>query len=103
MGTPIAIRTNHLAVRTGGIFHTALNTPLFKTLWRDIFEHRPHHNYKWIIQVDVDTAFSPRAVHDILAKYTDDDMIYIDDSLPSKPAWSPVKIRGPIEIISRLA
>jgi hypothetical protein len=60
-------------VPRGGIYNTAMNTPVFQQVYRKMFYDNNFRDYDWIVKLDADSVVSVSKLRSILAKHKSDD------------------------------
>jgi len=85
-----------LTVEKGGEFGTALNTPIFISLWQKIFEVNRFRFHHWTVKVDPDAVFfASRLRYSLLGHMEAPTGVYINNC--------KMGMHGPIEVFSRNA
>lgn len=80
----------------GGEFGTALNTPIFMKLWKEVFRLRRFRRHDWTVKVDADSVFFPSRL-----RYA----LLIHNEAPGGVYLNNCKLgmHGPLEVFSKNA
>merc|ERR1712217_53618 len=85
-----------LVAPLGGIYHTALNTPVFMELWSRVLRDGIFDHYAWTVKVDPDTVFLPDRLRGLLQNHSEaPGGMYVNNC--------KYGLHGPIEVFSRNA
>jgi len=84
----------------GGEFRTALNSDIFRAVWRQVADDGDYLSYTWTVKVDADTVFLPGRLSNVLSRWGESEApgsggIYF--------ANCKFGLHGPIEVLSRAA
>ena len=79
-------------VASGGRWNTALNTPVFVAVWKQVLQLPQFKAHAWTVKVDPDTVFFPSRLGKFLPKSSASFLINCNEGL-----------HGPIEVVSRAA
>jgi hypothetical protein len=63
-----AIRGN-MDVPRGGVYNTAMNTPVFQQVYRKMFYDKQFGEYDWVVKLDADAVVSVSKLRSTLAKH----------------------------------
>ena len=79
-------------LRLGGRWNTALNTPVFSAIWKQVLQLSEFKAHAWTVKLDPDTVFFPARLADFLPKADAAFLVNCNEGL-----------HGPIEVVSRSA
>lgn len=90
--TVVAEGIGPMHVEYGGIFNTALNTPVFLKAWEKVFNDGKYQLYGWTVKVDPDCVFLPDRLRAQLANSDPEANVYLNNCDQG--------LHGPIEVIA---
>mmetsp|Transcript_37657 Transcript_37657/g.107001 ORF Transcript_37657/g.107001 Transcript_37657/m.107001 type:complete len:705 (+) Transcript_37657:69-2183(+) len=85
----------------GGVYHTALNTPIFKDVWSYVFRDGRYKFHDWTVKADPDAVFLPNRLKDLVRMRT----IVLASESANGVLLNNCKfgLHGPLEVASRRA
>jgi len=86
-----------LSCRMGGEFKTALNMPIFRAVWNQVFQDGRYRYHDWTVKADPDCVFFPQRLRPLLLQH--------HEAAPGGTYLNNCKLgmHGPLEVFSRNA
>lgn len=85
----------------GGVYHTALNTPIFLKIWSQVIKDGRFRVHEWTVKADPDAVFMPSRLRDIVRIATLSTVVETGKGLFLNNCR--FGLHGPLEVVSRRA
>jgi len=96
-----------LRVKMGGVYHTALNTPVFIKVWRAVVTLGLYKHQDWTAKVDPDAVFFPQRLRNLLIAKSPTSLQALSQSPVAPNGVYLVNckfgLHGPVEILTSAA